>query len=111
MADKTVYKICAASDWGAAQAAGLLDGSPDDKRDGFIHLSAKDQVMGTLEKHFRDRTDLVILAVDTGRLPAGALKWEASRDGALFPHLYGKLPISAVVTAERLEESIFAGKA
>jgi uncharacterized protein (DUF952 family) len=111
MAGDTIYKICTASEWRTAKAAGAFAGSPDDARDGFIHLSAEDQVTGTLERHFRDRADLVILAVDPARLSEDMLKWEASRGGALFPHLYGPLPVSAVRSAERLEDSVFAREA
>ena len=100
MAERTVYKICTTSDWDRAQAMGVLEPSLDDKRDGFVHLSAKTQVEGTLERHFKGRTGLMLLTVDTSRLPAGALKWEASRGGDLFPHLYGNLPLSAVTAAE-----------
>lgn len=98
MTERTVYKICTESDWSQAKAKGALEPSADDARDGFIHLSAEDQVAGTLEKHFKDRTGLVILTVDTALLPDGALKWEASRGGALFPHLYGPLPVAAVTS-------------
>ena len=108
MPDATVYKICTETEWREAQASGALEGSPDDARDGFIHLSAEDQVRGTLEKHFRDRTGLMILAVDTARLPEGALRWEVSRGGALFPHFYGSLPVEAVISAEPVERSGFA---
>jgi len=109
MTDRTIYKICSEADWRAAQAAGALAMSPDDKRDGFIHLSAEDQVRGTLDKHFKDKTGLVILTVDTACLDEGALKWEVSRGGALFPHLYGDLPVEAVIAAEPLAASKFSG--
>jgi uncharacterized protein (DUF952 family) len=100
MTEQTVYKICASADWARAKASGALAPSADDARDGFIHLSAKDQVVGTFERHFKGKTELMLLAVDTALLPTGALRWEASRDGALFPHLYGDLPVAAVVSAE-----------
>jgi uncharacterized protein (DUF952 family) len=92
----TVYKLLGASEWLAAQQAGRYTGSADDARDGFIHFSAADQVAGTAAKYFRDRPDLVLVAVDTGRL-GDALKWETSRGGALFPHLYGPLDVMAAV--------------
>ncbi|MBA2125521.1 DUF952 domain-containing protein [Hyphomicrobium methylovorum] len=88
-----VYKIARASEWNAAAAAGLFLGSPDDVRDGFIHLSSKEQLQGTLDKHFSGQNDLVLIAFEEQSL-APELKWEASRGGALFPHYYGALPIS-----------------
>jgi len=109
MQDIVVYKICSEQDWLTAKAAGALTLSGDDARDGFIHLSAGDQMKGTLEKHFAGRTDLVILTVDAARLPEGALRWEISRGDALFPHLYGDLPIAAVISAEPIAASKFAG--
>ena len=109
MQDTTIYKICSEQGWQAAKTAGTLTLMGDDKRDGFIHFSARDQVRGTLEKHFAGRADLVILTVDVARLPEGALKWEVSRGDALFPHLYGDLPVAAVISAEPLAASTFAG--
>jgi uncharacterized protein (DUF952 family) len=108
MQDTIVYKICNEQDWQAAKAAGALTLMGDDARDGFIHLSAGDQVRGTLDKHFAGRTDLVILTVDVTRLPEGVLKWEVSRGDALFPHLYGDLPVAAVTSAESVAASKFA---
>jgi uncharacterized protein (DUF952 family) len=97
-----VYKICDEADWRACEASGELPWSADDRRDGFLHLSAAQQVEGTLARHFAGREDLWLLAVDPERLPAGALRWEPSRDGQLFPHLYGPLPRSAIVDASKL---------
>jgi uncharacterized protein (DUF952 family) len=95
-AETIVYKILPRADWDAALRAGRYDGSPDDTRDGFIHFSAADQVAGTAAKHFRGQPDLVLVAVDAARL-GDALRWEPSRGGALFPHLYGPLdPATAV---------------
>jgi uncharacterized protein (DUF952 family) len=91
-----LFKICGAEEWRAAELAGVYAGNGDDARDGFIHLSAADQVAGTLETHFAGRSDLVLVAVDAGRI-ADRLKWEPSRGGALFPHLFGDLPLSAVI--------------
>ncbi len=92
----SVFKICGREEWQAAEAAGRYGGNADDARDGFIHLSAKDQVAGTLARHYAGKTDLVLVSVDPDALGA-ALRWEPSRGGALFPHLYGPLPVSAVV--------------
>ncbi len=85
-----IYKIVQATDWHQAVAAGFYDGSPDDRRDGFIHLSTGTQLVGTLTRHFAGRADLVLVAFSTADCGA-ALNWEASRGGDLFPHYYGRL--------------------
>mgnify|MGYP001415313919 CR=1 FL=1 len=91
MADDTiVYKILTRQAWEAAIAAGRFDGSADDARDGFIHLSSRAQVADTAAKHFRGQADLVLVVLATADLSDG-LTWEPSRGGALFPHLYGFL--------------------
>lgn len=92
---ETIYKICERSAWREAETEGRFSGSPVDLRDGFIHFSAADQVAETAAKHFAGATGLVLVAVDAGAL-GDRLKWEVSRGGALFPHLYGPLPLSAV---------------
>jgi uncharacterized protein (DUF952 family) len=91
----TIYKICQAAEWRAAQAAGAYDGAAIDRRDGYIHFSTAAQVAETAAKHFAGAGDLVLVAVDAAAL-ATALKWEPSRGGDLFPHLYGALPLAAV---------------
>lgn len=91
-----IYKVCTADAWAAATARGSYAGSSDDdRRDGFIHLSTGGQLRGTLDKHFAGQSDLLLIAIKTSRL-GRALQWEPSRGGALFPHLYGELPMSAV---------------
>jgi len=92
---KTIYKICDATAWQAAELAGEFAGAPVDLADGYIHFSTADQVEETAAKYFAGQRDLVLVAVDADALGA-ALKWEPSRGGALFPHLYGKLPLHAV---------------
>ena len=85
-----IYKILPRADWIAAQAAGQFDGSPVDHADGFIHFSSGPQAAETARRHFAGQSDLVVLEVegdDLGR----ALRWEPSRGGVLFPHLYGAL--------------------
>ena len=82
-------------EWEAAQANGLYEGSEVDRRDGFIHLSAAHQVRATAQKHFSGKADLLLVSVAEGAL-GQSLKWEASRGGDLFPHIYGALPLSAV---------------
>jgi len=90
-----IYKICAAALWREAERTGRFIGAGIDATDGFIHLSAADQVAETAAKHFGGQNDLVLVAVDAEAL-GSALKWEVSRGGALFPHLYGALPLAAV---------------
>ncbi len=92
-----VYKIMPQADWSAALDAGVYSGSSDDQRDGFIHLSAADQLAGTAAKHFCHQAGLLLIALDAGRL-GPALRWEPSRGGALFPHLYGPLDVAAAVS-------------
>lgn len=84
-----------------ARGRGRFEGSPDDARDGFIHLSAGHQVAGTLAKYFSGQRDLVLLAVDPERLGEG-FRWETSRGGELFPHLYGPLDLDHVISVEAL---------
>ncbi|WP_260922069.1 DUF952 domain-containing protein [Novosphingobium sp. 9] len=89
------YKILTAEQFAELSAAGTFAGAPVDLADGYIHLSAEAQVQGTLDKHFAGQSDLVIAAVDLAKVP-DPVKWEVSRGGALFPHIYGNLPFSAV---------------
>ena len=96
-----VYKICSAAALQEARGRGRFEGSADDARDGFIHLSAGQQVAGTLAKYFPGQRDLVLLAVDPGRL-GERLCWEESRGGDLFPHLYGPLDLDHVISVEAL---------
>lgn len=90
-----IYKLIDAPAWDQAQARGTFEGSPVDLADGFIHFSAADQAQETARRHFRGVEGLVLLAVEAEALGAG-LKWEPSRGGALFPHFYGPMPVSAV---------------
>jgi len=88
-----IFKIAKSAEWRDAIAKGYYSGSADDVRDGFIHLSSRSQLRGTLEKHFRGKTDLLLIAFEEASLGT-ELKWEASRGGELFPHFYGRLPVS-----------------
>jgi uncharacterized protein (DUF952 family) len=90
-----VYKILAGAEWDAAKAAGRFEGAAIDLRDGFIHLSTAAQAQETARLHFAGQAGLVVLALDADRLGA-ALKWEPSRGGQLFPHLYGALDCALV---------------
>ena len=85
-----IYKICLSGDWRMAMENGRYAGSPDDHRDGFIHLSAPHQVRATAARHFHGADGLVLISFDTAAL-GPALKWEASRGGDLFPHLYAPI--------------------
>ena len=86
----TIYKICPADLWDAAIAAGIFRGSPVDLADGFIHFSAAGQVAETAAKHFAGASGLVLAAFDDAALRP-PVRYEPSRGGALFPHLYGPL--------------------
>src|SRR5271166_3418244 len=115
MTVKTIYKLLTAAEWGAAWAEGVYRGSEQDQRDGFIHLSTAAQIAETARKHFSGVPDLVLLAVDTdmieklhapenegeraGQSGSSPLRWEPSRGGDLFPHLYAMLPSAAVQSA------------
>jgi uncharacterized protein (DUF952 family) len=93
--EATIYKICDSALWREAERAGVFAGAPVDHADGFIHFSTAAQVAETAARHFAGRGDLLLVAVDAAAL-GPALRYEPSRGGALFPHLYGALPLSAV---------------
>lgn len=96
-----IFKICRTDQWEAAEASGSYPGSEHDLRDGFIHFSTAAQLGGTLAKHYAGRAGLLLIAVDADML-GGALRWEPARDGDLFPHLYGALPVEMALWAEPL---------
>jgi uncharacterized protein (DUF952 family) len=98
---RTIYKLCERELWDAAERSGVFAGAGIDVRDGFIHLSTAAQVRDTAAKHFGGAADLMLIAVDADALD-GALKWEPSRGGDLFPHLYGVMPLTAVIWAKPL---------
>ena len=98
---RTIYKICPASAWREAERQGVYRGSADDIRDGFVHFSTSAQVAETARKHFFGQTGLFLVAVDAGAL-GEALRWEPSRNGELFPHLYGELDLGAVIAIQEL---------
>ncbi len=129
MTVKTIYKLLTAAEWEAAYAEGVYRGSEQDQRDGFIHMSTAAQIAETARKHFSGVPDLMLLAIDvevlerlhtphpdplplgegatSSLLPGGEgqdegvnpLRWEPSRGGDLFPHLYALLPSTAVQSA------------
>ncbi len=92
----TAYKILTAQQWAQFQADGIFYGAPVDLADGYIHLSGAEQLQGTLDKHFAGQSDLVIAEVDLAAL-GDLVKCEVSRGDALFPHIYGALPLAAVI--------------
>jgi len=98
-----VYRLCAEAEWRLAVAEGLFAGADADRRDGFIHLSSADQVAETADTHYATVRPLILLTVDARRVN-GEIRWEESRGGALFPHLYGTIPVEAVLAAQRLAD-------
>jgi uncharacterized protein (DUF952 family) len=101
----TIYKICEQVSWRAAEQSGVYLGSGVDARDGFIHFSSAQQLDETAARHFAGQTGLMLVAVDGDAL-GPALKWEASRGGDLFPHLYAALPLTAVRWAKPLSDEV-----
>lgn len=99
----TAFKILTAEQWAQFETDGVFAGAPVDLADGYIHLSAADQVQGTLDKHFSGQSGLVIAEIDLGAL-GDTVRWEASRGGALFPHIYGPLPLEAVMASSAVQE-------
>jgi uncharacterized protein (DUF952 family) len=91
----TIYKICDAALWREAERAGVFAGAPVDHADGFIHFSTAAQAAETAARHFAGKGDLLLVAVNAAAL-GPALRYEPSRGGQLFPHLYGSLSLSAV---------------
>ena len=95
MRDAIIYKILRQSEWAEMQANGEFGGSVHDRRDGFIHMSTAAQLQGTLDKHYTDGEVVILAAVRLADITE-SVKWEVSRGGAEFPHIYGPLPMSAV---------------
>jgi len=87
---RTIYKICTETAWREAEKAGCFDGAPIDLADGYIHFSSGEQVRETAARHFAGQSDLLLVAFDADAF-GDALKWEVSRGGALFPHLYAAI--------------------
>ena len=96
MTEQLIYHVCRRDEWCLAKEQGGYSGSSQDKADGFIHFSGPDQVHSSVAKHRAGQDGLILLEVDV-QLLGDALKWEPSRGGALFPHLYADLPLAAVV--------------
>jgi len=96
-----IYKIATVAQWRAAEAAGVFEGAPLDLADGFIHFSTAAQVSDTLAKHFAGQRDLLLIAVSADQL-GDRLRWEVSRGGQLFPHLYAHLRVAAVSSVSEI---------
>jgi uncharacterized protein (DUF952 family) len=90
-----IYKICPEQLWREAEVAGVFAGAAIDLSDGYIHFSTATQARETAARHFAGQRELLLIAVD-GKTLGAALKYEASRGGDLFPHLYGTLPVKQV---------------
>jgi len=95
MRDAIIYKILRQAEWAELQQDGNFAGSVHDKRDGFIHMSTAAQLEGTLDKHYTQGDVVILVAVRLADIEI-SVKWEVSRGGAEFPHIYGRLPLSAV---------------
>jgi uncharacterized protein (DUF952 family) len=103
-----IYKLFRGPEWAELEAAGETLGAPVDRADGFVHFSTAEQLAGTLAKHFAGESGLVLVAVDADA--AGeAVRWEPSRGGALFAHLYRPLRLGDVLWARPLEEVALGG--
>lgn len=100
-APRFIYNLCRRPDWQAAEKLGRYEGSSDDRRDGFIHFSTAIQVVESAARHRAGVTDLLLIVVESERLGA-ALRWEPSRGGQLFPHLYGPLQTGDVTAVHDL---------
>jgi len=96
-----IYKICPALLWQTAEKAGSFTGAPIDVQDGYLHFSTEKQVRETAQKHFAGERDLLLIAIDADSL-GPALRYEPSRGGDLFPHLYAPLPLSSVLWVKPL---------
>jgi len=96
-----IFKVVSADQWTIAQKQGEFRGAEIDLTDGYIHFSTAQQVEATVEKHFAGQPGLILVGVDSEKL-GDALKYEPSRGGDLFPHLYGSLNLEAVVSVAEL---------
>jgi uncharacterized protein (DUF952 family) len=95
------YKVLTADQLRALEAD-AFEGAPIDLADGYIHLSTRDQLTETVDRHFADQSDLWVAAIDLAAL-GDSVRWEESRGGALFPHIYGAMPLDVVIAYGELE--------
>jgi len=96
-----IYHMCPAETWQQAMRAGIYDGTADDWRDGFIHFSTAEQVAESARRHRAGQAGLLLIAIESAQLGV-RLKWEPSRGGDLFPHLYGLLDPAEVASVRPL---------
>jgi uncharacterized protein (DUF952 family) len=101
MAEQLIYHMCRAEEWAAAQRRGSYPGSTQDAADGFIHFSTASQIAASAAKHRAGQDGLVLLTVEAAAL-GSELRWEAAREGQLFPHLYGALRCDRVQRVDPL---------
>ena len=99
----TAYKVLTAAELDALERDGEFAGAEVDRSDGYVHLSTADQLTATVDKHFAGQTDLQIVAVDLAAYDEGEVRWEPSRGGADFPHLYAPLRLDTAVAYGSLE--------
>ena len=104
MPDRIVYKIMSATELNQMRRDGVFRGSPADITDGYVHLSTGSQLAATLDKHYSGVDGLMLAAVDVSLL-GDTVRWEPARGGQLFPHIYGPLPIGAVVLVAPVERA------
>ena len=102
MREQAAFKVLTADEMAVLERDGRFAGSPADQRDGYIHLSTAAQLTATVDKHYAGQSDLHVAEVDLEAL-GDAIRWEQARGGEDFPHLYGELPLDAVVAYSPLE--------
>ena len=100
-APEYIYKITTGLLWAEAETSGIVPPMPIDEQDGYMHFSTAGQVAETLRLHFKGQSDLALLRVRLADIAAG-VKWEPSRGGALFPHLYASLPTAAIAAVHKV---------
>ena len=100
MSPSTAFKVLTPQQWADFERERVFRGAPVDIADGYIHLSTAEQLEGTIARHFAGQSCLMIAEVDLVQF-GDAIRWEESRGGALFPHLYAELPIHAVISLQR----------
>jgi uncharacterized protein (DUF952 family) len=99
-----IFKILLPAEWAQFEADGYFDGSPFDRTSGYIHLSTREQVVGTAERRFADAGPLVVVAIDPDAF-VELIRWEMMPNGGPYPHLYGRLPITAVLAVYHVTEA------
>ena len=100
--DRPIYHLAKAEGWALAIAERRYEGLEADRADGFLHFSTAEQIAESARRHRAGEPDLMLLTVDPKKLEAETLKWETSRGGKLFPHVYGAVPLEAVVSVDPL---------